>query len=75
MSYKRGYEECYTLYINLEDKQTKNISYDVAPSNVSMFEMKIFGAGNKRNLTKMNPYPVLGQGRIRREIISHVIMF
>ena len=40
-----------------------------------MFEMKIFGSGNKQYLTNMNPDTILGQGKIIRETISHVLIF
>ena len=52
-----------------------NITYNVASSNVSMFKMKIFETGNKRDLTKMDMNLLLGQGIIRRQIIAHDLMF
>ena len=55
------YEYFYPLHINLEDNQITKLSYDDAPSNFSTFEMKIFGAINKQDITKMNPNPLLGQ--------------
>ena len=51
-------EECSPWQINLEDNQITNLSYDVASSNVRMFETKSFGDGNKLDLTKMNPNPL-----------------
>ena len=58
----------------MEDRKIKNISYDVASSNVRMFKNKRFGA-EKRDLTKMIPNPLLGQGRRRIDIIAYVLMF
>ena len=40
-----------------------------------MLKMKIFGAENKLDLTKIHPNPLLGQRIIRRDIISPVIIF
>ena len=34
-----------------------------------------FGAENKQDLTKMNLNPLLGQGKIIREIIAHDLIF
>ena len=67
-------EECSPWQINLEDNQITNLSYDVASSNVIMFKTKSFGAVKKRDITKMSPNPLLGQGRRRRDIIDRVIM-
>ena len=53
----------------------KDIGYDFASSNVRMFKMKRFGAGNKQDITNMNQNPILGQGRRRRVIIYHVLLF
>ena len=52
-----------------------NISYDVALSNIRMFKMKSFGSENKLDLTKINPNPLLGQGILRRDIISPFMIF
>ena len=52
MSYTRGTEEFYSLVqINSKENQTTKLSCDVAPSNISMLEIKSFGAVNKRALT------------------------
>ena len=48
----RGSEECSPEQINLEEKQITKLSYDVAPSNISMLESKSFGSRNKINITK-----------------------
>ena len=40
-----------------------------------MFRMKSFGYVNKPDLTNMNMNDLLGQGRIRREILAHILMF
>ena len=75
MSDTRGDDECSPWHINLWYKQIRNIGYDVSSSNVSMFKMKSFVSENKRDLTKMNPNPLLGQGRIIIYILTHVLMF
>ena len=59
----------------MEYNQITNLSYDSALSIVRIFKMRIFGTGNKQDLTKINPNPLLGQGRIRRDIIFPVMIF
>ena len=48
--------------LNLKYMQIPKLSYDVDLSNFSMFEMKRFGSGNKQDITKINPNPLLCQG-------------
>ena len=47
MSDTRGYEECSPLQLNSEENKITKLSFDVSPSNVSMFEKKSYGARNK----------------------------
>ena len=70
----RGDKKFSPLHLNLENKQITNPSYNVSSSNFIMLKMKIFGAGKKRYLTKMNKNPLLVQVRRIKYILAHVII-
>ena len=55
--------------LNLEEDQITNLSCDFDPSSVSMSKIEIFVDVNKQDLNKINPNPLLGPGRRRREIL------